>query len=103
METNHHQNILESVVDPDETCDEILTHADDYWHIELKTKVVVSTQAAFFGVLIIFGTFIFVKYLVIRSECQRLPMMIFYILTLGNLGSRMAIMIDLNFNPFFTE
>ena len=29
--------------------------------------------------------------------------MIFYLLTIGNLGSRMAIMVDLNFNPFFTS
>ena len=39
----------------------------------------------------------------VRSGCQRLPMMTFYLLTLGNLGARMAIMIDLNYNPFFTQ
>ena len=91
------------MVDPEESCDKILKEDGSYWHIELKSKIVVSTQATFFGILIMFGVFIFVKYLVIRSECQRLPMMIFYLLTIGNLGSRMAIMVDLNFNPFFTD
>ena len=91
------------MVDPEESCDKILKEDGSYWHIELKSKIVVSTQATFFGILIMFGVFIFVKYLVIRSECQRLPMMIFYLLTIGNLGARMAIMVDLNFNPFFTD
>ena len=30
-------------------------------------------------------------------------MMIFYLLTLGNLGSRMAIMVELNYEPFFED
>ena len=30
-------------------------------------------------------------------------MMIFYLLTLCNLGARMSIMIDLNYDPFITE
>ena len=91
------------MVNPEESCNKILAQDGSQWHIELKSKIVVSTQATFFGILIIFGFFIFVKYLVIRSECQRLPMMIFYLLTIANLGSRMAIMVDLNFNPFFTD
>ena len=70
--------------------------------IDLKTKVTVSTMAGFIGILIIFGGFILVKYIFIRSGCQRVPMMIFYLLTICNLGSRMAIMIDLNYNPFIT-
>ena len=60
-------------------------------------------MAASFGILIFFGFFILIKYLFIRSECQRVPMMIFYLLTICNLGARMAIMIDLNYNPFITE
>ena len=70
--------------------------------IDLKTKITVSTMAGLIGILILFGAFILVKYLFIRSGCQRVPMMIFYLLTICNLGSRMAIMIDLNYNPFIT-
>ena len=70
--------------------------------IDLKTKVTVSTMASLLGILILFGAFILVKYLFIRSGCQRVPMMIFYVLTIFNLGSRMAIMIDLNYSPFIT-
>ena len=59
-------------------------------------------MASLLGILIVFGVFILIKYLFIRSECQRIPMMIFYLLTICNLGARMAIMIDLNFHPFIT-
>ena len=59
-------------------------------------------MAGLIGILIIFGVFILVKYLFIRSECQRVPMMIYYLLTICNLGARMAIMIDLNYNSFIT-
>ena len=68
----------------------------------MKTKVTVSTMASLIGILILFGAFILIKYIFIRSGCQRVPMMIFYLLTICNLGSRMAIMIDLNYNPFIT-
>ena len=50
-----------------------------------------------------FGIFIFVKYLVIKSACQRWPMMIFYVLTLVDLGARMTIMVELNYKTFFAE
>ena len=59
-------------------------------------------MAGLIGVLIVFGAYILVKYLFIRSGCQRVPMMIYYVLTICNLGARMAIMIDLNYNPFIT-
>ena len=59
-------------------------------------------MASLIGILILFGAFILIKYIFIRSGCQRVPMMIFYLLTICNLGSRMAIMIDLNYNPFIT-
>ena len=70
--------------------------------IDLKTKATVSTMAGLIGVLIVFGAYILVKYLFIRSGCQRVPMMIYYVLTICNLGARMAIMIDLNYNTFIT-
>ena len=70
--------------------------------IDLKTRVLVTTMAGLLGFLIIFGAFILVKYLFIRSECQRVPMMVFYALTICNLGARMAIMIELNYEPFIS-
>ena len=85
------------------SCADIHGHSDGQWNIKLNSQVLVSTSATFFGLLIIFGVFIFVKYLVIRSACQRLPMMIFYLLTLVDLGSRMAIMVELNYAEFFDE
>ena len=71
------------------------------WGIFYDTKIMVSVAASLFGLEILFAIFIFGKYLVIRSQCQRVTMMIFYILTILDLVSRMAIMVSLNFKAFF--
>ena len=61
----------------------------------------VSTAAALFLALILAGLYIFVKYLVVRAQCKRVSMMIFYLLAITGLSTRMAIMISLNYRAFF--
>ena len=67
----------------------------------MESRVLVSSSAAVFLAVILFGLYIFVKYLVIRSQRKRMAMMLFYLVTLGDLILRMAIMISLNWRAYF--
>lgn len=71
------------------------------WHPQLPSRILVNIFAVIFLALFCFGAYIFVKYLVIRSQAKRVSMIIFYVLTLMNLGLRMTIIIVLNFKTFF--
>ena len=54
----------------EETCNEILDkNVTAVWQITTSTKVLVLCFASLFGLLILFGLFIFTKYLVVRSKC----------------------------------
>ena len=53
--------------------------------------------------MIVLIFYVFVKYVGIRSASGRLTMIIFYSLAFVGLSSRMAIMISLNWRPFFAE
>ena len=69
----------------------------------MKSQIIVSVCASLFGILIALLLYVFVKYLVIRAECKRYMMMIFYALAFADLLTRMVIMISLNWRPFFAE
>ena len=56
-----------------------------------------------FGVSLALLVYVFVKYLVIKAECKRFMMMVFYIVAFVDLSTRMAIMITLNWNPFIAK
>ena len=63
----------------------------------------VSSTAALFTLITGFGIYIFVKYLIFRSECKRIAMMFFYGITIADLALRCAVMISLNYRSFFAE
>ena len=72
------------------------------WEPSTVTKVLVDTSAAIFGMLILFGIYIFVKYLIIRANVRRKSMIVFYVVTVVDLGTRMTIMIMMNYMTFFS-
>ena len=67
----------------------------------MNTQILVSIAAALFLALILFGSFIYVKFLILETKCKRASMIVFYSLTLVDLAVRMAIMVSLNFKPIF--
>lgn len=81
------------------TCGDFLEAKE--FEIKLPSKFLVSLTAGLFSILLLSDLFIFVKYLAIRSKFQRVSMIVFYLLTLLDLTGRTAIMISLNFKPFF--
>ena len=52
--------------------------------------------------LILFVIYIFVKYLIIRANVRRKSMIVFYVVTVVDLGTRMTIMIMMNYMTFFS-
>ena len=66
------------------------------------TKWLVNSSASIFGLLQVFGIYIFVKYLVVRANVRRKSMMVFYVVTVIDLATRMAIMIMMNYMTFFS-
>ena len=87
------------------TCQEVLALKDSQvqdWEPSTLTKWLVNTSASIFGLLQIFGIYIFVKYLVVRANVRRKSMMVFYIVTVIDLAIRMAIMIMMNYMTFFS-
>ena len=84
------------------TCEDVLGVGHDEWHPGIVTKVLVSTFAIAFGLLIVFGIYIFIKYLLIRTDKRRISMIGFYILTICDLLARLTILILLNFSTFFS-
>ena len=76
---------------------------DEIWHIRTASRVLVSSSAAVFLAVILFGLYIFCKYLVIRSQCKRMAMIVFYLITLGDLSLRLVIMISLNWRTYFAS
>ena len=84
------------------TCEHFSTelHGQD-WKITTASKAITNTSACLFGLVILFQTYVFVKYLVVRAGCQRVAMMVFYFFIFADLFTRMAIMISLSYRPFF--
>jgi len=74
---------------------------DVIWHPVWETRVLVSAISFIFLLVTLFGIFILIKYLIIRSQCKRVHMVIFYLITIANLIVRLAIMVTLNFRTFF--
>ena len=64
--------------------------------------MLVDTSAAIFGMLILFVIYIFVKYLIIRANVRRKSMIVFYVVTVVDLGTRMTIMVMMNYMTFFS-
>ena len=79
-----------------EYCAKLLEVEGKSWEIGTGSKIISNVGASLFAILILFDLFIFIKYLLIHSRCQRVSMMIFYFLTLLCLVGREIIMITLN-------
>ena len=71
------------------------------WQITPQSHIVVTMSACLFALLISLIIYVFVKYLIVRGNCKRGMIMVFYVLTFADLFTRMAIMISLNWRPFF--
>ena len=82
-------------------CAVLLEVKGELWEIGLGSKIIANVGASIFAILILLDIFIFIKYLLIHSKCQRVSMMIFYFLALLCLVGREIIMISLNYKPFF--
>ena len=78
-----------------------LQESDAEWKVTFASRIITNTSATLFGVVILFEIYIFVKYLIVRAGCSRPAIMVFYVLTFADLFTRMAIMISLNWRPFF--
>ena len=86
----------------EETCAKLLEYTTgETWKISLASHVVASTAAALFGIMLFCLLYIFIRYLLIQSGCKRTLMMVFYIVSFMDLGTRTTLMIFLNFRPFF--
>ena len=54
----------------DKNCMEQLDIANtETWEVRSRTKWMVSCVSVFYGLLILFGLFIFIKYLVFKFQC----------------------------------
>lgn len=85
----------------DKTCSAYIYGSDTEagsqdWEPQLPTRILVNFFAFIFLALFCFGAYIFIKYLVIRPQAKRVSMIIFYVLTLINLGLSLTIIIVLN-------
>jgi hypothetical protein len=80
---------------------ELYGRDDIIWHPSLESRILVSIGSFGFILIIGFGLIILVKYLFIRSECKRVQMIGFYMITISNLIVRLAIMVSLNWRTFF--
>jgi len=56
--------------------------------VQTRTVIANGTAAGVFGLAWLFALFILVRYLIIQNRCQQKTMIIFYIIVLCNLGSR---------------
>ena len=78
---------------------------DEYqsnWDLDLGFRIFLNSVASVYFCSICFMTFIFCKYVLMRSKCKRHSMISFYLLMLGELAGRLAILLSLNFMSYYT-
>ena len=75
--------------------------SDADWQPSSTSKIMVSTFAGLFFLLTVFGIFISVKYLIIKSKVKRVTLICFYFCAILQLIGRMSILIMLNWNVYF--
>ena len=61
--------------------------------IESKTIELNVAATCAFGIELALAIYIFVRYLIIQSKCTQRSMMVFYILSMADISTRMAFMI----------
>ena len=87
------------------TCEERAAEDPNFPDYEIKTstKIYMSINAGLYIASILTMVYIFSKYVLIRSKCKRKGMIIFYLLMIGQLSVRCAILILLDYYPFVSS